>query len=226
MALKGLHLAGCFLHAALCSAQVCSAGAAGAGCERSKQMASVRWAERAAQKGAPTLGLPCTPGAASNPGYLLCPVSTVLMHLMTLSTRRPSQLPQGVDLGLRCLAAAGATTVMTLLNSPAGRFTFEGTGDRAGAAAAAAGGAADGAAQPGEPGSGGASGPDGAVPAGHAAAFEHFLADVARTGPVPLQMPLFSAHQMGTCRLGECGIVHDSRFWLKSRGCLLGSRLP
>ena len=72
------------------------------------------------------------------------------------------------------MAAAGAEGVLTLLNSPAGRFSFAGS-------AAEGGGAAGQASQQ---------------------RFEAYLAEVAATGAVPLQMPLFSAHQMGTCRLG------------------------
>lgn len=166
------------------------------------------------------------PNAASNPGSPSCPCTLLPLRLTNPSRPLPLSTPQGIDLGLRCLAAAGATTVMTLLNSPAGRFTFQGTDAGAGGPAAGAGSAAGGAAQAGERGSGGVSGPAAAVPAGQAAAFEEFLADVARTGPVPLQMPLFSAHQMGTCRLGECGTVHDSRCWLETRAILLGSPGP
>lgn len=98
-----------------------------------------------------------------------------------------SLLPQGVELGLRCMAAAGARTVLTMLNSPAGRFTFT------------------------EPTTPGVQQPEGAralplLPgsaAGGQDAFEEYLGRVAETGVVPLQMPLFCAHQMGTCRLGE-----------------------
>ncbi|KAL4425046.1 hypothetical protein ABPG77_001824 [Micractinium sp. CCAP 211/92] len=149
----------------------------------------------------------------------------------SLAPEDTASMAKGVDLGLRCLAAAGATTVMTLLNSPAGRFTFEGTDDRAGGPAAATGGAAGGAAQAGERGGDGVSAPAAAVPAGQAAAFEDFLADVARTGPVPLQMPLFSAHQMGTCRLGAdpaASVLDPSGECWEAAGlyCMDGSTFP
>lgn len=89
---------------------------------------------------------------------------------------------QGMELGLRTMAAAGAQSVMTTLNSPEGRFAFDQPGS--GAAAAA----------PGRMGTTGT---------GAAASFEAYLAGVQQTGFAPLQLPLFCAHQMGTCRLGE-----------------------
>lgn len=116
----------------------------------------------------------------------------------SLAAEDAASMAKGVDLGLRCMAAAGATTVMTLLNSPAGRFTFE-----AGSNGVSSHGSAAGSVGPAAGGGGSGAGPDGeAGPTAPAAAFEAFLAEVAATGPVPLQMPLFSAHQMGTCRLG------------------------
>ena len=87
-----------------------------------------------------------------------------------------------MELGLRTMAAAGAQHVMTTLNSPEGRFAFDQPGS--GAAAAA----------PGRMGTTGT---------GAAASFETYLAGVQQTGFAPLQLPLFCAHQMGTCRLGE-----------------------
>lgn len=96
---------------------------------------------------------------------------------------------QGVELGLRSMAAAGADTVSTLLNSPAGRFSFADAAAAAGGAPAAGGQEAQ--AQPQ------------AQQQAVQQRFEAFLSEVAATGVVPLQMPLFSAHQMGTCRLGE-----------------------
>jgi hypothetical protein len=107
------------------------------------------------------------------------------------------------------MAAAGAHTVLTMLNSPAGRFAFtqpgdapgEGTGS--GSGTPAGGGDSQGNAAAGDA----AAGQQEAVLAGSAAggreAFESYLERVAQTGVVPLQMPLFCAHQMGTCRLGE-----------------------
>ncbi|KAL4422311.1 hypothetical protein ABPG75_008508 [Micractinium tetrahymenae] len=124
----------------------------------------------------------------------------------SLAAEDAASMMQGVELGLRCMAAAGATTVMTLLNSPAGRFSFEAAsadpaGSGAESSAAAAAGSTAGPAGGTVEAGGGASGGDAGQPP-TAAAFEAFLAEVAQTGPVPLQMPLFSAHQMGTCRLG------------------------
>ena len=83
------------------------------------------------------------------------------------------------------MAAAGAESVLTLLNSPAGRFSF---GERHPAADA-----------------GPASVTSGGVAAAHGSnpAFEEYLAQVKQTGAVPLQFAVFSAHQMGTARLGE-----------------------
>jgi hypothetical protein len=81
----------------------------------------------------------------------------------------------GMQLGLKSLAAAGATQVMTLLNAPGGRFEFG----------------------PGGAGGGGAA-------ALNAPGFAAYLDQVAATGVPDLAMPTFSAHQMGTARLGEC----------------------
>lgn len=77
---------------------------------------------------------------------------------------------------------------MTCLNHPTGRFSF----DQAGASGPAA-------AAPGRTGTMGT---------GAAASFEAYLAGVQQTGFAPLQLPLFCAHQMGTCRLGE-GLATD-----------------
>lgn len=122
------------------------------------------------------------------------------------------------------MAAAGAHTVLTMLNSPAGRFAFTQLGDAPGDGT---GSGSDGAAGSGNPAGGGdsqangaagdaAAGQQEAVLAGSAAggreAFESYLERVAQTGVVPLQMPLFCAHQMGTCRLGEL----PSSFFLSS----------
>ena len=111
------------------------------------------------------------------------------------------------------MAAAGASSCMTMLNSPAGRFSFPGAaptvaavpgsvGQPAAPSSSVAGkqeaagrvasiGQEEQATHASEPGSGGGAG------------FERFLGQVVQTGAVPLQMPLFSAHQMGTCRLGK-----------------------
>lgn len=142
------------------------------------------------------------------------------------------------------MAAAGATTVMSLLNSPAGRFTFEAPGS-SGSIPAAAPKAADqgdvgeanlpagkggssnapgGAVPAGEGGSGAGAAPAGADPDGSPAAFEAFLAEVAQTGVVPLQMPLFSAHQMGTCRLGEQGLCVQAGLDLQAHAGLCQPR--
>ena len=94
-----------------------------------------------------------------------------------------------MELGLRSLAAAGASAVITCLNSPSGRFVF--------GSPAQDGGAAGGAAQ-----AGGGAAPAGTSAGGGDAAFEAFLGGVAEAGVPPLQMAQFSAHQMGTCRLG------------------------
>lgn len=150
--------------------------------------------------------LPACIGGLALPGWLAAwqpgdPGLTSHLHPVLNPTtaahpQRPSTTWQGMELGLRCMAAAGADTVMTTLNSPAGRFSFadgaqqqlqpgqsEGAGT-AGTAAVENGGAAS-------------------APSATSAPFEAFLAEVAQTGVVPLQMPLFCAHQMGTCRLGE-----------------------
>ncbi|PRW45373.1 Long-chain-alcohol oxidase FAO1 [Chlorella sorokiniana] len=99
----------------------------------------------------------------------------------SLSKFDEGSMVKGMELGLRCMAAAGSHTVMTCLNSPTGRFKFDQPG--IGAVAAA---------------------PDrmGTVGTGAAASFEAYLAGVQQTGFAPLQLPLFCAHQMGTCRLG------------------------
>ena len=128
---------------------------------------------------------------------------------------------QGVELGLRCMAAAGAGTVMTMLNSPAGRFAFAEAAAGAASVAASAGAGQSAAASSSVAGKqqaagrvaaagqeqeeAHAGGSDGSQPGsgGGGAGFESFLGRVVQTGAVPLQMPLFSAHQMGTCRLGE-----------------------
>ena len=94
------------------------------------------------------------------------------------------------------MAAAGAERVLTCINSLTGSFTFAEPPAAAGPAAAA--GQRMGTIGPG---------PAAAAAAAAAASdsFEAYLAGVQQTGVVPLQMPLFCAHQMGTCRLGERG---------------------
>lgn len=87
------------------------------------------------------------------------------------------------------MAAAGAEKVLTCTNSPTGSFTFA---EPAAAGSTAAAGERRGTIGP-EPSAAGAA----------QESFESFLAGVQQTGFVPLQMPLFCAHQMGTCRLGE-----------------------
>lgn len=87
-----------------------------------------------------------------------------------------------MELGLRCMAATGAQQVMTCLNSPAGRFSFD------------------------QPGSGAAAATQsrmGTMGSSTTASFEAYLTGVQQTGFAPLQLPLFCAHQMGTCRLGK-----------------------
>ncbi|EFN52938.1 hypothetical protein CHLNCDRAFT_137296 [Chlorella variabilis] len=130
----------------------------------------------------------------------------------TLSKRDEASMVKGVELGLRCMAAAGATAVLTLLNSPVGRFTFThpvaaqatGSSGGSGGLGSPSAGAPTSAAPAG--GGGGAAAPRAApsLPgsAGGGEEFERYLADVARAGIPPLQTPQFSAHQMGTCRLG------------------------
>lgn len=53
-------------------------------------------------------------------------------------------------------------------------------------------------------GSSPAGGGPGAGPAGYGEAFEQYVAGVRQRGVPLLEMPVLSAHQMGTCRLGEC----------------------
>lgn len=120
-----------------------------------------------------------------------------------------------MELGLRSMAAAGAQGVMTMLNSPGGRFSFEPAAEATTAAASSSPGAAKGAAagegsaQPAaaagqDSGSGQDSGGGGAAGAAAGPAdFEAFLADVAQTGVVPLQMPLFCGERVPgqACRL-------------------------
>ncbi|PSC68186.1 Long-chain-alcohol oxidase FAO1 isoform A [Micractinium conductrix] len=107
----------------------------------------------------------------------------------TLAPADEASMLRGMELGLRSLAAAGASAVITCLNSPSGRFVF--------GSPAQDGGAAGGAAQ-----AGGGAAPAGTSAGGGDAAFEAFLGGVAEAGVPPLQMAQFSAHQMGTCRLG------------------------
>lgn len=57
----------------------------------------------------------------------------------SLSPEDAGSMMRGVELGLRCMAAAGATTVMTISNSPEGRFSFDNSEAAVAAAAAAAG---------------------------------------------------------------------------------------
>lgn len=110
----------------------------------------------------------------------------------------PRHQPQGVDLGLRSMAAAGAEKVLTCINSPTGSFTF--AEPAVGGAPAAAAGQ-----RMGTIGAGAAAAAGGAAGAAASDSFGSFLEGVQQTGVVPLQMPLFCAHQMGTCRLGETG---------------------
>lgn len=95
----------------------------------------------------------------------------------------PPLPPQGMELGLRSMAAAGAETVMTLLAAPTGRFNFA---DASGGASSASDGTSGGAQSPAQ-----------------RVSFEEFIAGVHQTGVVPLQLGVFCAHQMGTARLGE-----------------------
>lgn len=165
---------------------------------------------------------------------------------------------QGIELGLRAMAAAGAETVLTLQQAAEARFSFTdagllglpavavaaavavgGSGDRAWVAAAemaeerslgasgggppaglggdAVGGSAGKARAAAElaergpmgegPAAGSGSSPGGgpgAGPAGFGEAFEQYVAGVRQRGVPLLEMPVLSAHQMGTCRLGEC----------------------
>eukprot|EP00887_Chlorella_sp_A99_P002220 scaffold21.g2220.t1 len=129
----------------------------------------------------------------------------------SLSKRDEGSMLAGVELALRCLGAAGAHTVLTLLNSPDGRFSFGGsTGALAGGSGSAAGkqaaAKAVAARTPGEgPQGAGGAGPAGA---GRASAgggdpdFEGFLAGLRAQGVPPLQYGVFCAHQMGSARLG------------------------
>jgi long-chain-alcohol oxidase len=90
----------------------------------------------------------------------------------SLSQRDEGAMLRGMRLGLRCMAAAGAATVMTLLNAAEGRFEFGQQGAAAGAERA--------------------EDPD----------FLQFLDAVQDRGVPEQEMPTFSAHQMGTARMG------------------------
>ena len=81
-----------------------------------------------------------------------------------IAPRDEESMVQGMQLGLKALKAAGATSVMTCLNSERGRFDVVNGGD------------------------------DGD--------FEAWLGEVRATGVPLLKMATFSAHQMGTARLG------------------------
>ena len=113
-----------------------------------------------------------------------------------------------MELGLRTMASAGAQTVMTVQQAAEARFTFDvqGAGASAAPGTASAGkgrGAADLAQRgPADSAAGAPAGADDGSRAG-GVEFEEYLAAVRARGIPILEMPLLSAHQMGTCRLGE-----------------------
>lgn len=92
----------------------------------------------------------------------------------TLGKRDRQTMVNGMVLGLQTLAAAGASAVMTLSNGLNGRFCT------------------------------GSSLQDSVVPINtEDPKFQAYLQEISLAGVKDLQMPTFSAHQMGTVRMGK-----------------------
>ncbi|GAB4819154.1 hypothetical protein N2152v2_006200 [Parachlorella kessleri] len=133
----------------------------------------------------------------------------------TLAKVDQERLLEALELGLRCLAAAGAKTLLTTDCTPEGRFSFDATPagnpytTTAAAVEASSAGKVAALESVAERGASEGSHQDGVGRSSQAAAgdfgeaFEEFLARFRRQGLDAASRPLFSAHQMGTCRLGS-----------------------